>query len=130
MTDSIEIGRVVMHFLLQDTRISEYIGRKVYPIVADQGTKLPFVVYRRNALTLAENKDRCNQIAMVDVIVAAKTYKESVDLAVAIKNCLHHKRGQLDTVKINQIDLTNSYEDYVSEQDLFMQNLTFKIEII
>ena len=56
---------------------------RVYPLVADEGTSYPFVVYRRSGLTPASTKDRYsfNEIATVEVIVASNSYPESISVA-------------------------------------------------
>ena len=130
--DSLEIGKVLNNFLLNDTNVTKLIGSKILPIVADQGTTYPFVCYKRSNLELSNSKDRFNtrETAYITFIVATRNYRESVDIAKAIKHSLDHKRGELDGIKINEIELTSASEDYVTDSDAFVQYLNFKIDII
>jgi hypothetical protein len=56
---------------------------RVYPLVADEGTTYPFVVYRRSGLTPANTKDRYSykEVAAVEIIVASNSYTDSINLA-------------------------------------------------
>ena len=58
--DSLEIGKVLNNFLLNDETVTNLIGSKIFPIVADQGTTYPFVCYKRTNLELSNSKDRFN----------------------------------------------------------------------
>lgn len=130
--DSLEIGKVIATYLTGNEELNAIINNKVYPIVADQGTTYPFVVYKRGSLQTASSKDRYNysEVADVEMVVASKSYRQSVEIATKIRDVLDQKRGVLDNININEIRLENAYEDYMSDTDVFVQYLTFRIEII
>ena len=130
--DSLEIGKVIATYLTENKELNAIINNKVFPIVADQGTTYPFVVYKRGGLQTASSKDRYNysEIAYVEMVVASKSYRQSVEIATKIRDVLDQKRGVLDSININEIRLENAYEDYMSDTDVFVQYLTFRIEII
>lgn len=102
---------------------------KVFPLVADEGTTFPFVVYKRSGLEPSDTKDRYNfsELATLNIIVAANTYEESISLAERIKDILEHSRGAYNGINIGGITLDDADEDYL--EDTFIQKLTFKIEI-
>lgn len=104
--------------------------KNVYPLVADQGTTYPFVVYRRASLQHSNTKDRFNyqELATVEVIVAASSYKESIMLAREVMYKMEHTRGKYDDISISEIKLINAEEDYI--EDAFIQKLTFNVEIL
>ena len=103
---------------------------KVYPLVADEGTTFPFVVYRRRGLTPSSTKDRYNykESAIVEIIVASNSYPESINLAEQIKDKMEHTRGIFNGVNVGEITLMNADEDYL--EDTFIQIMNFNIEII
>ena len=103
---------------------------KVYPLVADEGTTYPFVVYRRSGLYPSTTKDRYSyrEMATVEVIVAAATYPDSITLAEKVKGKLEHTRGKYNDITVGDILLVNADEDYL--EDAFIQKLTFQIEIL
>lgn len=104
--------------------------KKVYPLVADEGTTFPFIVYRRTGLQPANTKDRFNysELATMELIVAAESYLDSIMLAEQVKDILEHTRGTYNNIKIGEINLISADEDYL--EDAFVQKLTFNIEIL
>ena len=118
----LQIGKTIK-YILSDIE-------KVYPLIADQGTTYPFVVYRRTGLTPSSTKDRYNyrELATIEIIVAAANYNDSIKLAESVKGKLEHTRGKFDEFSIGDITLINADEDYI--EDTFIQKLTFNIEII
>lgn len=104
--------------------------KNVYPLVADQGTEYPFVVYRRVNLSHANTKDRFNyqELATVEVIVATNNYTESIELAKQVMYRLEHTRGLYNEISINEIKMVGAEEEYI--EDAFIQKLTFEIEIL
>lgn len=103
---------------------------KVYPLVADEGTTFPFVVYRRSALTPSSTKDRYNhkESAIVEIIVASNSYPEGINLAEYVKDKMENTRGIFNDVNVGEITLISADEDYL--EDTFIQKMNFNIEII
>lgn len=122
MTSILKIGKAIKN-ILKDID-------NVFPIVADQGTTYPFIVYRRSSLLPANTKDRYNyrELATIEIIVAAAQYSESVNLAEKVIDKMQYTRGTFNDIKIGEIALTNADEDYI--EDAFIQRLTFQIEIL
>jgi hypothetical protein len=67
---SLQIGKAIYTILVKN-KIT-----KVFPLVADEGTTFPFIVYKRSGLEPSNTKDRFNysELATLDIIVAASTY--------------------------------------------------------
>lgn len=103
---------------------------KVYPLVADKGTTYPYVVYRRSGLYPSTTKDRYNyrELATVELLVAANSYNESIDIAEQVKGKMEHTRGKFNDFSIGDITLVNADEDYI--ENAFLQRLNFQIEIL
>lgn len=120
---SLQIGKAI-YTILAKNNIS-----KVFPLVADEGTTFPFIVYKRSGLEPANTKDRYNfsELATLDIIVAANTYEESITIAEKVKDILEHSRGTYAGITIEEITLDDADEDYL--EDTFIQKLTFKINI-
>lgn len=122
--NSLQIGKAIYQILNQNGIT------KVFPLVADEGTTFPFVVYRRTGLMAASTKDRYNysELAAIDILVASSDYESGINLAITIKDLLEHTRGTFNGVKVGEIYLLDATEDYI--EDAFIQKLTFNIEII
>ena len=96
---SLQIGKAI-YAILANNKI-----QKVYPLVADEGTTFPFIVYRRTGLKPASTKDRYNykEMASMEIIVASDNYSESIQLAEQVKDILEHTRGTYNNIKVGEI---------------------------
>ena len=126
--DTLDIGKVITSVLLGNDAISRQLGDRVYPLVADEGTMFPFLIYRRSSLQPASTKDGMHSCtAYVDIAIATERYGEGILIAKAVKDVLTSSHGILSGISIDEISLTDAGEEYAA--NAFVQNLTFKIEI-
>lgn len=124
----IQIGKAVYQILSNDTKVKEMVGNNIYPLIANQGTTYPFIIYRRTGIEPVTSKDRfiCSEVTSVDVIIASDRYDESIELAELVKDALSGKNGIYSDIKVIDINMISADEDYI--EDTFIQNLTFNIK--
>ena len=123
MMDSLNIGKAI--YTILQTSID--IDKKIYPLIADEGTTFPFIIYKRTGLTPESTKDNTNENVSVEINIASSNYSESIDLAIKVRKALEHKKGTYSDIAIEDIIIDNATEDYI--EDTFIQTLTFKIEL-
>ena len=124
----IQIGKAVYQILSNDTKVKEKVKSKIYPLVANQGTTFPFIIYKRTGIEPVTSKDRfiCSELTTVDVTVASDRYDESIELAELVKDTLSGKNGIYSGINIIDINMISAGEDYI--EDTFIQTLTFNIK--
>lgn len=118
-----KIGSKIKEILTNDSEVIKYINNKVFPIVANNGTDIPFVIYRRFNYEPQSNKDYKGESAEFEVRVVANKYEESVKIADAVGDALNDYKDN----DVEQIRLITSNEDYLDE--VFVQTLNFYIEL-
>lgn len=118
-----QIGKDLKTLLMADSAVVTAIGNKFFPLVANEGTTYPFVVYRRNGYRPYNNKDYSDEVAFVELTILSDKYSESVDVADKVANALEHKT----TSNINDITISNSTEEFQS--DIYIQKVTIEIQI-
>ena len=123
MMDSLNIGKAI--YTILQTSID--IDKKIYPLIADEGTTFPFIIYKRTGLTPESTKDNTNENVSVEINIASSNYSESIDLAIKARKALEHKKGTYSDIAIEDIVIDDATEDYI--EDTFIQTLTFKIEL-
>ena len=123
MMDSLNIGKAI--YTILQTSID--IDKKIYPLIADEGTTFPFIIYKRTGLTPESTKDNTNENVSVEINIASSNYSESIDLAIKVRKALEHKKGTYSDIAIEDIFIDDATEDYI--EDTFIQTLTFKIEL-
>lgn len=120
-TKTLNIGKAVYE-LLKDIA-------PCFPLIAEQGTQYPFIVYRRNSFSYQDTKDYYNiaERVSMDVTIAANTYEESIELALRVKERMEKTRGEFNGVSFTDCETVNSSEDWID--DAYVQTLTFSILI-
>ena len=111
------------------TILNNVAESKIFPIVANPDTTYPFIVYKRTGLIPANTKDRYNyrELATVEIIVAANSYSNSLEIAEQVKTELEHVRGTFNNIQFGEVVMISATEDYLD--DAYIQKLTFQIEI-
>lgn len=123
---SISIGKAIKSLLVSGLSQTN-IKNKIYPLIADESTTFPFIVYRRNSIAPESDKDYSNDSATIQIMIAADNYAESVELAELVRTSLVHKQGTFQTIQIEDITLEDGTEEFID--NTFVQNLIFKITI-
>ena len=121
--NNFKIGSQIRTLLLNDVAVTEKLGNKVFPLIANANTTFPFLVYRRAAYRPARNKDFENEIVVIEIAIATVKYEDGVDIADCVADALNGKTTDL----IEDIQVTNIYEDF--ESDTFIQKITLEITL-
>ena len=128
METSLNIGKVIKDILYQDETLNNLVKNQVFPLIAEENTTFPFIVYRRNIIRKSSTKDYVNdEIASVDVVVASDKYSQSVEIAERVRFVLEHGGYEGENFSVDNITLSNASEQYM--QNTYIQTLTFDIEI-
>lgn len=119
MKNTLQIGEVIYHLLHE--------FKNVYPLVADEGTTFPFIIYKRTSGYSNSAKDGLFSIvANIDVLVAAQSYEESIELADKILTKLESSNGHIVGYDVWSIKMIDSSEVWV--ENTFVQTLKFRVE--
>lgn len=101
--------------------------KKVYPLIADEGTTYPFIVYKRSSGYSQSDKDGIySATANIDIMVASQEYEEGVDIADKIITTMEKVKGDVTGFDIWHIRMIDSNESYVDNS--FVQEMKFSIE--
>lgn len=123
---SISIGKAIKTLLVSGLGKTN-IKNKIYPLIADETTTFPFIIYRRSSITPESDKDYSNDSANIQIMIAANNYAESVELAEKVRTSLVHKKGTIQTIPVEDITLVDGSEEFID--NTFVQNLIFKITL-
>ncbi len=102
---------------------TQALGNRVFPIVANEGTSMPYAVYMRDGLSAEKTKDGIASITPTfSVNIVASTYFEGLSIADdVIGNVLSMTSTDFNVSPA----LVSSSEEYTEEG--FIQTLTFTI---
>lgn len=126
---NLQIGKAIYTILSENEELTEKIANKVFPLVADNGTTFPFIVYKRLSVMPATSKDKYiyQEVAQFEVVVATDNYNDSIDIGELVCKTLQGKKGVFNGINIQNIEVDDSNEDFI--EDTFIQNITIKIYI-
>ncbi len=127
---SLSVGAVICEVLLSAEVVTSLVGEKVRPVVAGDKMVLPYIVYRRSALSTTYSKAGvpAADSAQVEVFCYAVSYEDSIALAEAVRGaleCVQHRTA--DSVYMRSCTLVDAEETW--EDDAYVQQLTFNIKI-
>lgn len=100
-----------------------------FPIVADEGTVFPFLVYRRTSHNSHNTKDRYNYLVSIsmELVIVSDRYEDSVNLSQQVWEALDKEGGVIAGVEIQEIRVTSTSEDYVN--DAYVQRLQIEVDV-
>lgn len=127
--DNVKVGNVLCKILTTDEKLKSLIGNKVYPLVANQDTEFPFVVYKREGTIPTNTKDRytISFDSTIEILAVSDDYDEAVEIASLIGDALKGKKGIIEGINIANIDYESDDEDYI--EGAFVQKLIYKIQV-
>ena len=74
----LKIGKVIYELLSKNEELKKVVDTKIYPLIADETTSFPFIIYRRTGIVNDGNKDYQSEYAMINLIVVDNEYESSV----------------------------------------------------
>ena len=119
MIDSLGIGKVI-YTLLGDF--------KTYPLVADNNTKYPFIVYKRNNVISSTCKDGSYEDTVdIGITIVTMKYAEGIEIANKVREILQRQVIKIDDMILNDTYLISANESFTD--NVFVQNLNFRTTI-
>ncbi len=122
---SISIIRQIRSILLNNANLVSLIGgkAKIFPIVAEAETKNPFIVIKRNSLTVSYTKDfNVNDDNIIILSIIADDYEKVVAISEEVRNSLENYRDNF----ILESRITNVSDNY--NYDIYNIDISFKIK--
>lgn len=123
---SIEIGKFIYSLLCTDSRLATLVGNKIFPLIVENETTYPFIVYKRSDMKSNYTKDiHLSDDVYIDIICVSENYLSGLEIAGIIIELLEDKRFKDKGIEKVQSEYAN--EDYL--ENAFIQTLGFKITI-
>ena len=122
MINTLNIGQYIYSTLKQID------GVGVYPLVAENGTKYPFLVYRRNNLISSSNKDGYFEDTVdVEITIVTDKYSKGVEIATEVRKLLEVPEVSFDDMLISETAVTMAAEEY--SDNAFIQRMQFNMKV-
>lgn len=124
MINTLNIGKYIYSTISGDNQIT----CKVYPLVADNDAKFPFIVYRRAGLVSGTTKDGLTEDEVtVEIVIVSDKYSVGLDLAIKVRNLLEKQSVIYEDIEINDTTLNLATEEY--SDNSYIQRMQFNMII-
>lgn len=124
MINTLDIGKYIYSTL----NGSSSIDCKVYPLIADNDAKFPFIIYKRINLQSNGCKDGLIEDDVeVEITVVSDKYSTSIELASNVRSLLEKQHAEYSDLNIDDASITLASEEFSNNS--FIQRLHFNFKI-
>lgn len=130
MIDTLNIGSFIYETMINDETLTETlgVGDNIFPIVAEEGTNTPFIIYRRVGLISNCSKDGTYEdVVRVEIRAVCSTYEQSINIISRIRELFEKQYFRYDNMEINDVTIESASENY--EYNAFTQLITLNLKI-
>lgn len=123
MINTLNIGKYIYTTLQQ----SQDITCKVYPLVADNDAKYPFIIYKRVNLLSSDVKDGIiEDDVTIEIVVVSDKYSVGVDLATKVRELLEKEHVTFQEMEIDDCKIVLATEEF---NNAFVQRMQFNFKV-
>lgn len=127
MDNTILIWKYLRPLLVENETLEELMDiNNIFPLVAKEGTKYPFIIYSRDNITPVYTKGiygGWDNTITLSLRVYSSDYTQSINIANAVRNAIEWQQFENEEIKIHPIELQSCFESF--SEDGFCQTLTF-----
>lgn len=124
MINTLNIGKYIYSTITGCKQIT----CKVYPLIADNNAKFPFIVYKRSNLVSGTTKDGLTEDDVtVEIVIVSDKYSVGLDLAINVRNLLEKQSVVYEDIEINDTTLNLATEEY--SDNSYIQRMQFDMKI-
>lgn len=129
---TISFGKVINQILNKDS-INQLVSGRVYPLLAPNFDKYPFIVYQKQNLMEQKNKDkRIFDVLEYELVICSDTYDNSIAIAEVVRSEMEQKNLVVDEFDIYTVELVAGKEGVQAPEGaplLFTQSLSYRFRI-
>lgn len=125
MTNSILIGKTIYTKITEDEVIQSYVSGRVYPLIAEQSSSFPFIIYWRNSIQSSNyTKDGFNEdFVEFTVVAVSENYTQSLMIANRLRKILEVRKITGEDIVITDIKMVDIDESW--SENSYVQTLNF-----
>lgn len=120
MESSISVIKHIFRILSSDKTLNEMVGTKIFPIVADDDVKFPYIILERTSITPFTYKGGVGyDKATFQIKIADSDYINTINIAEKVRELLELKTSSY----FKRIEFSSCNEDFMN--DTYRQTLQF-----
>lgn len=126
MDNTILIWKYLLPSLLENEELKSYIGDRLFPLLANPETQYPFVIYRRDSISVEYTKKpmiNWDNRVTISLGVYSEDYTTGIEILNIIRNIFEGKCLHCEEINIDEIKITEVGE--IKGDDCYIQTITF-----
>lgn len=130
MKNSILLPKAIYSTLAGTTAITDLVGSRIFPIVADFGTDFPYIAFSAGNITPYYSKDGSYEDdAVVEFVVAGDDYYNVLTIANEVRRAFEGVTISLEEFDVTEAMLTAVSEAYDDQAQCFIKRLSFTFSV-
>lgn len=124
MKNSLLTGQFIKDLIDEDEKLKDTIGaKKVFPLIANQNTDFPYIVYERSSLQPDYTKDGNSQDTVyISLMIYSDDYESSINITNYIRELVEFNAfPDYDITEIYVQDIKESLEEFGYSQTLYLK---------
>ena len=114
MESGLSINKHIYQLLSSDEELEALVGKNIFPLVAEESVKFPFVIFTKTSLNTDYNKcGVTSDTVTFSVAIAAVNYFQTVEIAERVRQILelYHDDyfARLEMAGVSESFMDNSY---------------------
>lgn len=128
MSDVLLIGKAFKS-LISGMSVGRQLKDRIFPLVANENTPYPYIVYARSSTRFEGTKDSYYQVQTpsVELLICGNSYSQSLDIAQVIKKEMPEGPVSIGGFELSSIQLTDASERF--EDNAYVQILRYDVEM-
>lgn len=121
----------LMDLLLADSGVTTLVDQKIYPVVAEEKTQLPYVTIRRTGTspTIVKNETSGKDETYFTVAAYAKEYKKCIQILAAVRSVIDNFKGDSNSITYLNVWYQVSEDLYDKEDETYVVVDTYAARI-
>ena len=125
------VGKAIYYLLSNYTDLTDIVGTRIFPEVAEQDSALPFVIYTVVSNEPSDTHEGPSKldIAQVDVVMYNTDYSELVDMGVYVRAALDRVTGTYNGVGVQSVQYTSEIIDFEDYSRAYVLTQSYDVRI-
>jgi len=125
------VGKAIYYLLSNYTDLTDIVGTRIFPEVAEQDSELPFVIYTVVSNEPSDTHEGPSKldIAQVDVVMYNTDYSELVDMGVYVRAALDRVTGTYNGVGVQSVQYTSEIIDFEDYSRAYVLTQSYDVRI-
>ena len=121
----------IVQNLLDDPTVSGLVGTKVFPVVAPQGVKKPYITARIIGNDPNSNKDAPSTLddERFQIVSYAEKYTQVDAIDNAVRACTDNASGEVEGIKFDRIYFETHEDLFDQEDQAYIRNSKYRAMI-